>query len=250
MRSFYPEGLYKHAPEVKPILPGLLFERDGVIVAGHSGVGKSVLVQSLCYSLACGAPFLAWLKPVSQKKVAYIFTEGGLGYVKNRLQKVGVPSDCKNLLIVDFQESKLVEDYDYLIQEFNNARFKPDVIIIDSLYASFTGTLISDKDVGNYRQKLDALRNLYNATIIITHHFTKEQRNMMGDVVRKRADDVYGSSLWSAWPTTMFVLEKQAEKHNLRCGKDRDNVVDPKELELQMVETPLGFQCISGYDIT
>lgn len=241
MRTYSLERLYKYTPSIKPILPGLLYERDGVIVAGHSGVGKSIFVQNLAASLVTGEKFLAWLTPQSKKRVAYIFTEGGLSYVKGRFQKIGLSDRETGLLVVDFQENKLVEDATLLMEEFKKADFVPEIIIIDSLYASFTGTLISDQHVGNYRQSLDKLRNAYQATLVLTHHFTKEQRNMMGDVVKKRADDVYGSSLWAAWPTTMFVLERFGEHHLLRCGKDRDNVVECKEIELELVENPLGF---------
>lgn len=242
MRNYTVKELYSYAPEVKPILPGLFFERDGVILAGYSGVGKSIFVQNLIKSLVTGEEFLSYLAPTKQYNVAYVFTEGGLSYVKGRFQKMGLDDSNKNLLIVDFQEDKLVEASERLVQDFRLRRFNPDVIVIDSLYNSFTGTLMSDVAVGDYRRELDKLRNLYNCMMILTHHFTKEQRNLMGEVQRRRADDVYGSVLWSAWPTTMFVLEQKDGKHLLRCGKDRDNLVEDKEMELELKEEPLGFE--------
>lgn len=225
-----------------PLVPGLLYRGDGVILAGKAEVGKSLFSLQLCMALATGKMFLDKYAPISPLKVCYIPTEGSLGTVKERAVLFGnaykLSSQDSNFRILKFFKYKLntIKGFDYINKSLDSAEFKPDLIIIDTLYLSCHGSLIKDDVATDYCQYLNLLIDKYNCAVILVHHYGKDQHNAFDGRVEREAKDVLGSSCWANWATSILRMVKQYNTIKLSVGKDRNNKLFSGDIQLNLIQ--------------
>lgn len=252
--------LLKYKNTCTPIIPGLLYRGDGVIVAGHSEAGKSLLCLQLAMSLATGLEFVEGFEPLGEFKVCYIPTEGSMGTVKDRSRRFGASFDLDpvspNFRVLNALNNQFNTDKGYpeIVETFKGLGFHPDVIIIDSLYLSCKGGLTNDEVSSEYCRLLNRLIEEYNCAIVLVHHYAKAHQTMFEGKVERDAKDVKGSTGWSDWATT--ILRFSADSGGFRklsVGKDRNDVLDfresPIRLLLDSTDEFLKFRRIDWNDI-
>lgn len=245
-----------------PLVEGILFESDYVMVAAPPKIGKSIFVQQLTCSLSSGTPFLETFAVPNPVMVWYFATEGKDEDTKDRLIRMShaIPIDYNNICLfcsagLRFNTSvgqKLLED----INSTWGLTNPPKVIIIDALYRAIKGSLKDDDVVNEFHQVIGELADRYSAAVIIVHHMKKPVYFESGQKQQSSDDDVFGSTFLKASVDQMYWMEKctkatKTDKESkdiiLKCDTQRSgNAIE--ELRLSLVEPdPLYYKITSMY---
>ena len=234
-------GIRQYKNNNTPIIDNLLYRGDGVILAGQSEAGKSLLCLQLACSLASGKELFAGLVPESKHNVLYIPTEGSLGTVKARLEKFGtmygIEETSPHLRVMSLLGKQFNTEPGYLglTETLLEKGYKPDVIMIDSLYLSCKGGLNSDEIAADYCRHLNELIEKYNCAIILVHHYAKAFQSSLEGKIERDAKDVKGSTAWGDWATSILRLSNRRGKKVLTIGKDRNDSLYEGEINLELV---------------
>lgn len=165
--------------EAKPILTsrylvkGLVPSEGLVIIWGPPKCGKSFWVSDICAHIAAGIEYRG--KRVRRGNVVYVAAEGASGFM-GRLEAWRLAHPEINHADMTFytvpQRLNLREEYALLI---NDIRAKVgdlnlDVVTLDTLNRTFSGSESSDEDMTAYVMAADAIKNEFNCAVIIIHH--------------------------------------------------------------------------------
>lgn len=145
-------------------------------------------------------------------RVAWLDCDNNLQTIAVRLNQLKAAvhlrdSVVENLLIADFgplSEPGLLE-----IRRMAD-HFKPDLIILDSVRGAFKGTgdLNSVQDAYGFLEKIDAIRSVTNAAIMLIHHTNKKTKE-------PEEDQPLGSLHFAQWAQVMILLsQKKTHDHS------------------------------------
>lgn len=194
--------------ELDRVLGGGLVNGQVVLIAGEPGIGKSTLLMQLSNNL---------------KNVFYVSGEESSSQVALRAKRLGV----NNKEIVFFEST----DCDDIVQNLNNLKEKPRVVIIDSIQTMVTQDLTGlAGSVGQVRETASrflkyAKQN--DAPLVIVGHVTKEGTVAGPSVLAHIVDTI----LW-------FEGEKTSNLRLLRSVKNRFGSTDEVGI-FQMEESGL-----------
>ena len=242
LRGYTGKDLMKiEQAKAKPLVEGLLFENDYVMVAAPPKIGKSLFVQQLTCALSSGEPFLDTFEVPNAVNVWYFATEGKDEATKDRLIRMShaYPIDpekiflfCSAGLRFNTPEGiKLLEE----IEKQWGVKYPPKVIIIDALYRAVKGSLKDDDVVNEFHQVVGALADKYDSAVIVVHHMKKPVYFESGSKQERSDDDVFGSVFLKASVDQMYWLDK--------CDKD------PKDIVLKC-DTQRSGNAIEGLRLT
>lgn len=243
-----------------PLVDGLLFENDYVMVAAPPKIGKSIFVQQLTCALSSGTPFLDTFEVPNPVMVWYFATEGKDEDTKDRLIRMShaIPIDFTNICLFCSAGMRFNTNVGQkLLAEIDctwGLTSPPKVIIIDALYRAIKGSLKDDDVVNEFHQVVGELADRYGAAVIIVHHMKKPVHFESGQKQERSDDDVFGSTFLKASVDQMYWMDKctKAEKGAskdiiLKCDTQRSgNAIE--ELRLSLVEPdPLYYKVTSLY---
>lgn len=246
--------LYEY--KINPLVEGLLFENDYVIIAAPPKVGKSIFVQQLTCSLSCGEPFLGTFDVPKPVNVWYFATEGKDEDTKGRLIRMShaIPLDPDHIFLfcsagLRFNTAFGIKLLEGIEQQWGE-KYPPKVIIIDALYRAVKGSIKDDDVVNEFHQIVGALADKYDAAVVIVHHMKKPVFFEGGNRQERSDDDVYGSTFLKASVDQMYWLDKCDKNPKdiiLKCDTQRSgNAIEG--LRLTLVEPdPLYFKITSLY---
>lgn len=179
--------------EFDRVVGGGLVQGSMVLLAGDPGIGKSTLVLQTSKTI-CDL----------NKKLLYVCAEESSSQIKLRAQRLNVNSD--NLYVysqTNFESIK--EQIDKL---------KPEVIVIDSIQAIYTGNITSSAgSVSQIKECTNALMDIAksrNITVIIIGHVTKDG-NIAGPKILEHMVDT----------VIYFEGDRYKSYRLLRCNKNR-----------------------------
>ena len=230
----------------RPLVEGVLWEGDVLMLLGSEKAGKSILGLQLAFSLSSGTPFLGKYLVCQPTPVMYVQTEGKESEMVDRMQRMRqeVPVDqtrfsriFQHFLPID--DPKTNKDFIAKVKELEAI---PKVIILDSLYTAMSGDLNENQPVRRFIVLASEIIKQLDTTLIIIHHETKELWEA-GRMVDKGDRSSYGSVFFRAWVSHILYLRKHRDKsRTLTCDTQRSGHVLEKE-ELTLIEpTPLFFQ--------
>lgn len=143
--------------EFDRVLGGGIVKGSLVLIAGDPGIGKSTILLQTSGELC-----------KLDKTVLYVSAEESASQIKLRAERLGVKSD--NLYIYPQTNFELIKKH---IEEM-----KPDLVIVDSIQAIYTGTIQSSAgSVSQIRECCNSLMSIAktnNVSIIVIGHVTKE----------------------------------------------------------------------------
>lgn len=143
--------------ELDRVLGGGIINGSLMLVGGDPGIGKSTLLLQVCRNLTDGG-----------KKVLYVSGEESLKQIKLRAMRIGEMND-------DF--SLLCETNLEIIEE-TIKKYKPDVVVIDSIQTMYKGDIASAPgSVSQVRESTNIFMQLAKGlaiSIFIVGHVTKE----------------------------------------------------------------------------
>ena len=191
---------------------GILPEAGNMILAGESGVGKSMFSQELAVHLALGWDFLSWEIPTA-RRVLIIQLENSLRTEQVRLKRMltglEVSAPPQNLMYaptelqIDLNDAMSRAKLVQLIQLTG-----AEVVIMDPLSCLHCKDENSNSDMRPTLNHLTAINREIGTTFIVVHHFGKPQKG------QDNAHRARGASAIRDWADTMMALTH--EKDNAR----------------------------------
>ncbi|HXH68736.1 MAG TPA: AAA family ATPase [Pyrinomonadaceae bacterium] len=219
-------------PKRVEIIRGLARGENGLLNA-VTNVGKSTLIRNVAISLILGKPFPPLITSETRFRVAIIDSEDTISFLRSDIAKMirNLPSEEKelirqNLLLicdVSFGDEDLKlnkpDHFNRILSSLN--LFKPDIIFIDTISASFALRNENDNsEVKEFVMKpLKRLARYTNAALLASYHIGKAK--LEEGTVRESAHRGRGASAFSDLSRVVFNLDKDKENNSviLSCGK-------------------------------
>lgn len=250
IQSFCGPSLFDNITPPKPIVEGIMWERQGIILGGSEKAGKSLQAKQLFTNIVTGQPYLGKFAVHRSGPVVYIQSEGDDSDFRMRLKRMtnGTFDASKFLHIYKKflpldTEGFLVTVHEIIRKHVQIWRQNPVAICLDSLYKCFAGSLISE-DSRAITNIIDGLIDEYDAAVLAIHHesrpiFDPEAKNWMD-----RGDKgLFGSVFLRAWADHILFLKKgQNEIRQLSCDTQRSGSVVIKEKLVLIEPDPLFFE--------
>ena len=187
------------AEPLKPkdwLIKDLILSNTTISLYGPSGSLKSFYAIDLALTIACGRAYPdaeGYIgKEVKQGKVMYLCGEGAEG-IRGRLEawqdehKMTVPLEnffsSRGATMVDrpAERKRLIS----MVR-----RWKPELLIIDTLRRNFSGHENDSKEVSGFVAAIDEIRNSCRCSVMVIAHTGKEtSRGEMGSTVLRNAMD-------------------------------------------------------------
>jgi len=199
------------------IVDKLIEENVLALIYGEPESGKSLLTLDISCCVATGLPFHG--QQVREGGVVYIAGEGFSGLKRRltaweKLNKISIKdaplylSNMPAALTDPFSVSEVLSAIEEVAEQAGN----PQLIVIDTLARNFgAGDENSTRDMSQFINGLDVIKNHYQCTILIVHH------SGLSDKGRAR-----GSSALKGAVDVQFQVEADGIHHTLSCQKAKD----------------------------
>ena len=241
------EEIWRVSHPNHPLIEGVLWEGDVVMLLGSEKAGKSILGLQMAFSLTTATPFLDKYQIPAPVPVLYIQTEGKENeMVEERMRHMANTVDVSQERFSRiFQHFLTLDDLGCvtaLIKGIKQMETPPKVIFIDSLYTSMLGDLNENHAIRQFITAVSRFLEELHVSLVIIHHETKEHWED-GRIVERGDRASYGSVFLRAWVSHILCLKKMKDKsRTLTCDTQRNGKVLERE-ELVLIEPdPLCFQ--------
>jgi replicative DNA helicase len=216
-------------PEVL-IVPGLIGEREKLILTGYEGLGKSELAALIGVGAVAGMqPFTG--EEHTPRRVLLVDLENPLAQLRRRFRRIVTAMEHvhdfdRELLMVESLEAGMdllrPDHWTRLRRMVDTAR--PDILMIGPLYKLAVGRDLNKEEVAvEITSKLDYLRVQHNLATISEAHMAKERG---GD--GKRMPAPRGSSVFIGWPSIGFGMRPHPSCADLADG-ERPRIIELKQ---------------------
>lgn len=186
--------------KAEALVEGLLYHNDTMMIAAPPKASKTVFTMQLACSLSSGTPFLDMLDIPEPVKVMYIATEMKDEELKDRFIRTSkhVHTCMENLILIctkgtnfKFNTSAGITYMKELQERYKDK--PPRVIVVDSVYKGFSGTLVKDDTVNEFLTNIDIMAGSFDAATILVHHLKKPGKDITGTEFNQSDNDTYGS---------------------------------------------------------
>lgn len=207
-------------PSQDELVGPLLVRGNRLVVAGHTGEGKTTFALQLIRAYLGGDRFLKW-QPRDGVRVCralVIDAEQGVRTVQRRLREAGVhESDTLDYIRVpdglnldDSAEADQIEE--------TLANKKYDVVVLDPLYKLHKGEMTDERAAVELMRQLDHWREKYHFALILLAHCRKPAQGYPFTI-----HDVFGSTALSRGAEIVLGLQRTGVgTSRLHFFKDRD----------------------------
>lgn len=246
-----------------PVIRGLLNEREGLVIAGRGGIGKSQLLGQLALALASGTPFLGVHDTIRPRNVLMFQSENVAQSVKSRQSRL-IAGDCRlqeatgrigyaskgtscriagSLIDGIGNRGKFVEDIYQILDAFEGQRGKVEIIIFDPLISFHAADENSNSLMRKCCDVVTELCDERKMTAIIAHHHKTESNSKSdGDDYTYQGDLMRGGSAIRDWASTVGTLVNTKFSTRLSWTKVRD-YAPPAANEMRLGDA--GFEVIT-----
>ena len=232
------------------LIDKLIPEKSIIVLAGQSGVGKSMLSLNMSIAVATGTDIFE--NKSHQSNVIYIDEENRTVRCKERLRK--------QLRAMDLNPDRVKNRLKFLIsknlkigseQQVNNCfslkdieeyikNYKPKLIILDSLIRFFLGDENSSSDTRHIFDALKMFTEKYDISFIVLHHLGK---TLNGG--KPTLESLRGSGDIGAMADYTYILTKGSELLTLYQVKNRDdNESRPILLKMESSEDSINIKYV------
>ena len=230
-RIYTLDELLAEVEQSAPLIEGLLWEKDNIMVIGHEKAGKSILGMQIAFALSSGQALFGEFVVAKKCKVLYVQAEGKLSETKERTVNMMKTEEVdKNFFWLAYEPSVALdteEGFQRFVKKVDEKKVKPDVIILDPLYHSMAGSLIDEKDARAMTSHLRLLSQRYDSTLIVVHHTHKMIRDKEGGAINEGDNAIFGSFVWKAFADHILLLRKGKDglTRILTCDTQRSGKV-------------------------
>lgn len=214
-----------------PLLPiiggGILDEGNGFILAGQPNLGKSWIAFDAALSVASGTDFLGRF-PTTQGAVLIVDEEGSRYSTYNRMKMLLKDRDYGYDLPIFHSIQKGVKldtpRGQHIVQRMVE-RYRPRLMIFDSMVRLHSGDENSSRDMARLFEFPKRLQDAYGVAIVFLHHTRKPSKDDINDPgnLMRGSGDIRG------WPDGILVaLPRESEMYagvglTLHHVKSRDH---------------------------
>lgn len=214
------------------VVPGLLERGDRVVLTGHEGHGKSVVLRQLVACIAAGVHPWTGRRFGEGLRVMQVDVENSRPQTKHgywMVQRImnHLPKGWARNVTIKIRNDGLDllgRDAGWLHRIASQC--SPDVIVAGPAYKMMrTGETKDDRDVLRLLSVLDEVRVRHNCALVLEHHAPH------GDGFGRRTVRPFGSSVWLRWPEVGIGLAEHVEE---ATGEkpNRDNDDHPDWLDV------------------
>lgn len=201
-----------------------------IAITAQPAAGKTLLSLDMAMCIAKGIPWNG--NKTTKGNVFYILGEGQTGFVnrikaweiKNNLKVVDSPFYISNISM----PLNTVEGATQVINSINATGVVPDIIIVDTFAASFSGDENSVQAISDFVRNCNYIKDYFNqCAVVLIHHTGNSDKSRMR-----------GSSALNAALDSSFLLTVEENKtRTFKCIKSKD---DPENediyFEIQSVD--------------
>lgn len=209
------------------LIKDIWLKRSHGMVAGEPKTFKSTVALDIAVSVASGKPLWGQFPVEDQGPVLIIQNENSEWIIKDRMEKIIYSKDlvgiahCKNrILTVDFPPNLpiyFLNNFGYTFSdplhreelEDTMEELNPRLVILDPLYLMFDGEINSAKELNPILTWLMELKNDYNTSIMVIHHWNK------GGTSTRGGQRMLGSTTLHGWVESALYIQSQAEEDTL-----------------------------------
>jgi KaiC/GvpD/RAD55 family RecA-like ATPase len=216
---------------LEPIVEGFIYKNDYCIMAGQPKTNKSVFAMQLACAVSSGTLFLDRFNVPKAERVWYFSTEGKDDEVKDRFLRMS------KVVKVNFDNIRLFCSTQFKVNTSNGLDIiyklidkhqdcLPQLVIIDSVFASFFGKLSDDVIVNDYITKLRGItERCGDAAFWLAHHTKKPSTNSDGMRVEQDSVDTYGSTFFVGQADASFIIKRHGKEEDMNriitCSEQR-----------------------------
>lgn len=225
------------------LVKGFWGRRSHGMVAGMPKCFKSTLVHDLIISVASGKPFLGKYPVLDPGPVIVVQNENADYVMKDRTEKLvynrGLGGKVKykgtDKLRVSFPPELpvyFINQQGFLLNNEAHRKnledmikeIKPVLVVLDPLYLMFDGDLNSAKELNPALNWLLRLKNEYNTSVMLIHHYNKG-----GAGAVKGGARMMGSIILYGWVESAWYLSKPEEEDDEHDSDDSVDMDDFKQ---------------------
>jgi len=212
------------------------------MVSGEPKTFKSTLAHDMAISIATGLPFLGRYPVMEQGPVLFIQNENSEWIMKDRSikimahkgllsgdkRKLDIPIYFQNVKGFNFDDPLALQDLENQIEEI-----RPLMVIMDPLYLMFSGDLNSAKDLNPVLQQLLEVKNKFNTSLLLVHHWNKSGTSSRG------GQRMLGSTTLHGWNESALYL------HNVE-----EDGLDENQAKIEIEREHRGAGILSKVELT
>lgn len=215
-------------PKPQWLVEGIWQEGTYGMIAGEPKTYKSVQATDLALSVASGKPFLNYFKVNKSGTVLFIQEENNEQTVQDRVFKIAsekglIQATSSGLQLIDnlpiyFSNNygiDLTKEDSRTLIENTIEKLEPILVVLDPLYMMLGTTDENNaSEVGVVLRWLTSLRNKYNTSILICHHYNKSSSGSRG------GQRVRGSSAFHAWVESAIYVKTTDELYTVDLERE------------------------------
>ncbi len=235
-----------------PLIDGVLWEGDIIMLLGNEKAGKSILAMQMAFCLTTATPFLDKYVVPKQKLVLYIQAEGKRSEFVERMNCMDNTIPVDNLRFFHIPKKFLPFDVDEywesLIDCIREMPYPPHIIFIDPVYMCMSGDLINNKDARKFLSRVSQLSDMFNSTIVMVHHDSRPIKDRDHKAIERGDQGSYGSVFFRANVDHILYLKMNADKSRLlTCETQRSGKIMEREELVLIQPDPLCFEIKGDY---
>jgi len=219
----------KTKPVSSDLIEGILPDStDYMLIAGRTGIGKSILALQLAFCMATGTPFLGF--PCKRVKVGYLSFEGSEQKLRDRVERIqaNFPDALDNLYLNvggSFKLAKQPQKFSGMVKDLR-------IVIIDPLRYMVEHDYCKPEYASSFISNLHTLSRQQNVACVIVHHIRKPNPKLLiepGDL-----DTIKGATDYVDAATSVLLLERSRQP---RSSSGKFAPVNPDETTLYFAKT-------------
>lgn len=229
-------------PPLEYYTEGILQKEGRTIISASTNTGKSFFLQNLALAIATGHDKFLGRFCIKGGRVLYLDYEMGKSALQERFRKMCTSSVADNLFVKYISSFNLLDKKDQNMLEIWLSELKADVLIIDPVGDAWQGDENDKKEVASVTSYLNALKDRFSTSILISHHWRKLNKD------NKRGGEMAsGSYKWGAWSDHHITLEGDKGNLALACGKSR-NSAKFESFRIRLNVETLWFEYLGDYE--
>ena len=206
---------------------GILLAGQIVVFVGREKSGKSYFADQFTIHTAAGEDWGDRIAIPKPRRSLVVQTEGSKYDLEERTTELykKYPKAQENWAsympdVLDIRKGEGIPELEEVMNDF-----QPEIVVLDSLYTSMSGSVRNDEHITAFKYNLKKIQLKFpKCSFIILHHEHRPKRNQQGDLYETSKERFAGSYLIMAMADISWHLTKDSNQHSETRYFEVDNV--------------------------